>query len=141
MKCNQSQTEHKFLKMVFLFNRSGELKWSPKFVSKRPVFEILIILWVSSKLGEITAKFAYILLSQGKNDCFGHSRLITSMSEEKLAEGVSHVPCLVCNYVLLNKITLLLCLIGIFKLRVFKGHLQLFHSIVTTYHCDGWSWL
>ena len=57
--------------------------------------------------------------------------------KKKLAEGVSHVPCLVCNDLFLSKITLLLCLIGIFKLRVFNGHLQLFYSIVTTYHCDG----
>ena len=48
------------------------------------------------------------------------------MPEEKLAEGVSHVLCLVCNDLLLNKITLLLCLIN----------LQLFYSIVTTVMID-----
>ena len=36
--------------------------------------EILInTLWVSSKAGEITAKFAHILPSTIKNDCVDHS--------------------------------------------------------------------
>ena len=51
-------------------------------VSKRAIFEtFIIILLVSSKLGDIIAKFSYILLPQIKNDC----------------SSVCQVPCFVYN--------------------------------------------
>ena len=43
-------------------------------MSKRAIFEtLIIILLVSSELGDIMAKFSHILLPQIKNDCFDHS--------------------------------------------------------------------
>ena len=40
---------------------------------KAKVETLINTLWVSSKAGEITAKFAYILPSTIKNDCVDHS--------------------------------------------------------------------
>ena len=65
--------------------------------------EILIItVWVSSEAGEITAKFAYIVLPTIRNDCVDHSLPFTRL-KKTMAEGVSVVPRLVYNHLFWHK--------------------------------------
>ena len=111
---------------VFLMNRSGENEGQSWCLSELFFETLIIILLVSSKLGDVIARFSYILLPQIKNDFFDHSWSLRFNAWETPGRGCQSGSLFRIQRAFLTNITLLFRLMGIFN----NGHLQFYQSTV-----------